>query len=304
MFKHIFLVRAGIVLLLCLPQGALLACATCGCMNPYLGVLPYDRVHRFETWYRYNSQFDPVGGSFYAYNTVELRGTFFLTPRLTLFAVLPYTNAYHVTDSSAVRKQGLNDATLLLQYFPVWKEGKNLSYRIGVRGGIKLPTSPFYPDDADNEFALGAGTVNYLGGLVGLVRFKKWVATSTATYLVNTKNRGDYQLGNGFIGTASVGYQFSHPMGESRLILQPSIGIVSEAAFNDRFRGDKLEDSAGIAQYAAYGVDVFYNNWSLSAQVHLPYNYGLNDLNRVGPRVLVGVGFAFNGGKPVPKAAA
>lgn len=241
------------------------ACDVCAL---YPGVLPQDRRHRLELFYRYHRMNGyrnlPAGLPTQAHNlfktahgglgnrplspqdaevvhTWALRGLFFPHSRVSVEALVPllfmqqHTVWDTTTDSSTTnRTNGLGDVQVLVHAYPLWQERTTgWSHRLGVGLGAKAPTG--LAPTAEGWLAgqvyetPGLGTWDVLASLRYSLRRGNWGG------MLNAAGRWPLPDANGnrhsplYNLDVAAFYRHLRCLPKGNLYVVPSLGLYAEA---------------------------------------------------------------------------
>lgn len=269
------------------------ACDLCGC---FIGVLPYDNQSSFSFQHRYRVfsgysrstgmlfpsgayRVAPPNGSvlhgtmqtsshsaadFESYKVFELRGKWFIHPRIELNFVLPVLDNRSETGGIKSRATGLGDMTILAGYHLIRKTGDgNFRHRLLVGTGIKLPTGNDSRKDADGTrlpFMQQTGTgstdaIFYSAYTGGGFNFR-WGLT--ASLKLSGANQYGEQVGWAQTGTAFAGYLIK----AGKWTLLPQAQFYQER-MDGIWQSNELVD--GTAMNSLLGgpaLSVFHGNWT------------------------------------------
>jgi hypothetical protein len=276
-------------LILLLSDFSGLACDVCGCSlgGNYFGLLPlYNKNFvglrwsqaKFNAYMDHHSEYFQKEYSHDTYHKVELWGRFNISPRLQLFAFVPYN--YNDMDGNIqdVRASGLGDVTLMANYllFKTTDDSKSLKHMITVGGGLKLPTGKH--DDTDQgklvnpNFQLGTGSVDFLLNAVYTVRYKQVGVNVETGYKINTRNTDDYLFGNQHYLSSQVFY--SKKLGIFTLL--PNAGIYYERASHHKDGASVLTNTGGYALFLSTGLETYVAAFSFGVNYKTPLKQQYN----------------------------
>jgi hypothetical protein len=280
----------------------------CDFCTLYTGVLPQDRLNRFEYYQRY-SRFSrilktdlpvspappihartahvPAGtgqskseaASRESYIFHDVRYTFFSGPRLQVSAGIPYQQFREDTEGQAPRiRNGFGDANLFALYGIMVKDSLKKSIRWFAGGGLRLPTGWYYRNSemyADYFFEQGGtGTMGYL--LISSLnyRYRNMGITQMMNVRYHPATSRSYKPG----GVLNLSQQFfvminvRYP--DIRLV--PSLSLYLEAFDGNRYEGFTVMNTGGFASFAGPDVSIYFNRLSVRAAWVLPIVEKLN----------------------------
>ena len=266
------------------------ACDVCGCSlgSNYFGILPQFDKHfvgirwhysAFSAQMNHNSRFLEDESSYDTYHQVELWGRFYLTPRLQLFASIPYSVNHMRGSHQRVTASGPGDVSLLANYTLV-NTGEDVGnawrHTLLAGGGIKLPTGAYQQQDQDElvnpNFQLGTGSTDFVFNAVYTVRYQNVGLNVGGTKQFNTRNPEEYQFGSQW--NASVQLFYWRQMKAWSLL--PHVGAYYEAATMHTDSGVRQVNTGGTALFAQVGVDIYYRSIALGFTYKHPAQQRMN----------------------------
>jgi hypothetical protein len=233
-----------VLLLIAFVNEGVYACDVCGCSlgGNYFGVLPLFNKNfvglrwsqaKFNAYMDHRSEGLPPEYSHDTYSRVELLGRFYVSPRLQVFAFIPYIYNNMNGTEQVVSASGLGDVTFMANYAVIntaQDKTRNVIHSWLVGGGLKLPTGKFSLADrgklVNPNFQMGTGSLDFLITSMYTVRYKKAGITTEAGYKLNTRNSNDYLFGNQFHASSQLFYW----QNLGGVTLLPSAGLYYEQA--------------------------------------------------------------------------
>ncbi len=269
------------------------ACDACGCGigSVYWGILPNNNLHYLGLWWqhqRFKTHLDHDDAlhpeSLEYFNTLELRGRFYLSDRFSITALVPVGFHRRQQLGEWVDLRGLGDVSLLGN-FRLFDSSDSLSRRIRHRfelgAGVKLPTGTFRHLDAENEvnpnFQLGSGTWDLLFSANYTALLGKLGMQTNLTYKWNTTNADDYRFGHRLNGTLMLFYRQGNPS----LEWMPNLGLYGEWGGQDVQYGYWQTNTGGHLMMANAGVEFYAGrcNWGVSYLHPLAQHWSAGQVN-------------------------
>lgn len=310
MIRHFVLLA-----LLAFSSGAA-ACDLCAC---YLGINPTYNRHTLNVRYRISSfagnhshlitaaetgthhhQRANAGAYMHEYfETVELWGRFYPTPKLQVIASLPVARNMETYAGRPIAEvSGLRDAFALAQYQVINRnpvDSGAFRHRLLLGGGVKLPTGnyEYIADDGTWNPLLQPGTGSWDAMLAAtwLGKINRWGASADMVYTYATRNNMDYRFANRLNVTAHLFYGL--PLGP--LTFMPFAGAYLETAGTDDYTGIEQLNTGGTVGFASGGCQLYWKRFSATATVQQPMHEWLNGDQGVNEtRYMVGIGYALN----------
>lgn len=277
-------------LLLAVSATAGYACDVCGCSlgSNYFGILPQFNKHFVGIRWHYSvfsAQMNHISRlledeySHDMYHQLELWGRFYVTPRVQIFASLPYSMNFMRGSHQRVTASGLGDVSLIANYTLI-NTGEDVGnpwrHTLLAGGGIKLPTGDFRQQDQDElvnpNFQLGTGSYDAVANLLYTVRYQKVGLNLGTTHQFNTANPEGYRFGNQWNASA----QFFYWQQMKAWSVLPHVGMYYERAAMHTERDIRQVNTGGDALFAQAGLDGFYRNVSLGVTYKNPVRQRMN----------------------------
>lgn len=286
---RIFFAVLGMLLLPSLVQ----ACDVCGI---FLGIQPHDRTSSISLLYRFRQlEGDLImpaslsalpkhgghgvegialtGNDHYKelYQVVELRADIWLSDRVAVLASLPAVNNYRTVNGYVSTDiYGVGDPLVIGRYMVANTKCLTLDekvvHRLMLGAGAKLPFGRSDMQFMDKPVAVdmqpGTGTVDLLGSLEYMVRFKRNGAALTMIARHNSTNSNEYRLGHGISTTAEVFRRYD--LGDN-VKLMPSLGLYHELSGRDAENGNSVQGTGSSTLFTHVGSRMWWRNWMLSA---------------------------------------
>ncbi|MGV6862567.1 MAG: hypothetical protein ACWA41_12405 [Putridiphycobacter sp.] len=222
------------------------------------------------------------------YNTLELRGDFYLKEIWKTTIILPYViNKQDIGLDNRFVVTGFGDPTILETYqvFNTLKtddENNKFKQRLELGLGLKLPLGKtdlsFEKGIPNLDLQPGTGSFDLLTTLVYLIKVKDFGLSSNVNFKMNGYNKEDYKYGNTFNSTAHLFWQTKI----KNFTLMPLIGAYVELMTTDksiyRQNGSVLLteyfDTGGQILFGSVGAKCYYENFSLSVNYqHKMYDH-------------------------------
>ena len=266
------------------------ACDVCGCSlgSNYFGILPQFDKHfigvrwhysAFSARMNHESQFLDDEYSNDSYHQLELWGRFYLTPRIQLFASVPYSVNYMRGSHQEVTAAGLGDVSILANYTLV-NTGEDVGnpwrHTLLMGGGVKLPTGKYQQEDegtlVNPNFQLGTGSTDFVLNAVYTIRFNNVGLNLGTTKQFNTENPEAYRFGSQWNASAQLFY-WRQLQAWSFL---PHVGTYYEAATMHTDQGIRQVNTGGRALFAEAGLDIYYRSITLGFTYKSPLQQHMN----------------------------
>lgn len=258
------------------------ACDVCGCSlgGTYMGILPlYNRNFIGLRWSQasFHSYIAPTKylaaqTSDDTYSKVELWARYYLTPRIQLFAFVPYAYNSMSGSDQAVFAHGLGDMNIMANYviLNTGEENRDLRHTLIAGGGIKLPTGQFSLTDKgkiiNRNFQMGTGSVDFNLNAVYTMRYKKTGINLETGYKINTRNSDNYLFGNQYRASAQL--FFWQKVGPVSFLPHAGMNYEQAATHKD---GDIIQvNTGGSAWLGSGGMDIYVNRFTLGLNYQKP----------------------------------
>ncbi len=277
-------------------------CDLCGC---YLGIDPNYNLSTAGFRYRYrgftgvsniasvNVDHESPAGQKEKYNTYEIWGRYYITPKLQLSASLPLGN----NNIGGERFSGLGDLNVQLQYHIFntnLQANTKFRNRLFLGGGIKFPTGKYNEKSSDGDiephFQAGTGSFDYILLATYLAKMNKVGLSTDVVYKMNTKNSNDYKFGNEFNLDASLFYEIV----TKGVVFLPNAGVYFEQAPEGEMSGVPDPSSGGNVLFGSFGIDLSISKITLKLSYQAPISQKLNGGQPENDgRFISGFGFSF-----------
>jgi len=241
------------------------------------------------------------------YNTLELRGDFYIREIWKTTVILPYiSNHQTVGDEDRYIVNGFSDP-ILMESFQVYNSFKSdnvkkLVHRLEVGIGIKFPLgriNRMYEVGMPNlDLQPGTGSFDYLGSLTYITKYKQFGMYSNFNYKFNTYNVEDYKYGNTTNLTLNAFFQTKG----KNISFMPSVGGYIEQMSFDKNRYAQLnelividyQDTGGQILFANAGLKVFKGSFVLTAEYQKVMGSNLNGYTQLLTRHRINVGLTYS----------
>ncbi|QKG59215.1 hypothetical protein GKZ68_21295 (plasmid) [Hymenobacter sp. BRD128] len=237
---------------------------------------------------------DPT--DFEAFRVMELRGKYFVSPRVEVNAFVPYVMNTAQINGKQLNVSGLGDITVFAGYHLIRAiETAGVQSRLIVGGGLKLATGDFRrQNDQGERYPLlnqaGTGTTdgfvyaNYIGSFhnVGL--------SVNTSYRRATTNAYRYSMAPSSSTFANLFYRFAFG---SDWQVYPSAQFFYEKTNGELYEGQLTGEHALNNALLGPGLDVYYKNVSLNTSFQLPVYTAATDHTASAGRFVVSVGYSF-----------
>jgi hypothetical protein len=302
------------------------ACDLCGC---FIGVLPYDNQSAFGISHRYrifsgypnyysgsifpqgayrlsnppsvlhgiNSNNPKSKDDFESYKVIELRGKWFVHPRLELNFILPFSENREHSDGISQRVDGIGDLSIFAGFHLIRKTAESeFHHRLVAGFGIKIPTGNNSSVDSGGErlsvlIQTGTGSTDglaYLSYTGGGHNFR-WGATVSGK--INGTNKYHEQLSPSSSNTGFFGYLLS--ISEWKILSE--VSIFHEFTKGLWISNTLVNGTAMTCVMVGPGLTVYHKNISLDIGFQMPVyqleeSYNLLDKGKIS----IGLTWAFN----------
>jgi len=241
------------------------------------------------------------------YNTVELRGDFYIREIWKTTVILPYINNHQtVVDENRYVVNGFSDP-ILMESFQIYNSfksdnSKKFVHRLEVGIGVKFPLGKInraYEVGVPNlDLQPGTGSFDYLASLTYITKYKQFGVYSNFNYKFNTYNVEDYKYGNTTNLTLNAFYQTK---GE-KISFMPSVGAYVEQMSFDKNRYAQQnelisidhQDTGGQILFANAGLKVFKGSFVLTTEYQKVMGVRLNGYTQLITRHRINVGLTYS----------
>ncbi len=241
------------------------------------------------------------------YNTIELRGEFYHRQVWKTSVYLSYVNNHQVVgDDKRYVVNGFADP-IIMESYQVYnsvasENGDQLQQRLEVGVGLKLPLGEIdkvYPMGVPNlDLQPGTGSVDVLGNLTFLLKFKQVGLYSNLNYKYNNFNSDGYKYGNTINSTINL---FLQTKGD-KITFMPIVGAYAEYLTLDKSKYEQLDtktvinyaDTGGEIWFANLGLKVFAGNFTLTSEFQKVIGSRLNGYTQLLTRHKINVGLTYS----------
>ena len=277
----------------CLCLTAASACDVCGCSagGNYFGVLPnFKKNYLGMRFYQRSFQtlhpptiIESLKGtsSNENFNTSEIWGRYYVTPKIMAMAFLPF-NSFSIVENKTntiSKVKGLGDVMVMANYIvfeTIDSSAKNWKHNLLLGGGIKLPTGNFVSEKQDEilnpNLQCGTGSLDYIINGNYAAKYKNIGFSLESSFRINNQNNSQFQFGNRTTNSA----KFFYWMAKKRVSLVPSAGIIHEVANKDRHNKIQQKYSGGQATYTAFGADLYWRNIFVACNFQSPVHQNIS----------------------------
>ncbi len=204
------------------------------------------------------------------YNTAELYGRYFISPKLQISFSLPY--AVNRVETGTIT--GLGDLLILSKYLVMGKTGyqpgTNFNDRLFIGGGFKIPTGSYNKSidgEVEPHFQTGTGSYDFIFLGTYIARFRRFGLNSDIVYKINTQNSNAYRFANRFNFSTTILYILPAGMNSS---LVPNAGVYFEQANPDKINGADDDGSGGKVLFVTAGLNLNIKKIILSFDYQKP----------------------------------
>ncbi len=233
------------------------------------------------------------------YNTLELRGSFYIKEKWNTQIIVPISNNYRlIDDDTDMNVSGIGDPIIFQRYqlynTKCISDTMNFSQRITLGAGVKLPLGSIYKTYhgtmADIDMQPGTGSTDALLSFTYLARYKSTGINLNTNYKLNTFNKEQYKYGNALNINADV-FQFI-PI--KKVQLMAYTGIYAEYSAYDETT-ELHYDTGGATYFVNSGLKLYTNTIALTTQLQLATSNQLNGTSQLNSkhRFFAGVNYNF-----------
>lgn len=305
------------------------ACDFCGA---FMGITPFDNQNSFALAHRYRvfngyemmnqpSSLFPAGAyrlstppsvlhgtttdsnqpmlksDFESYKIVELRGRYFIHPRVEINAIVPFVSNKQKVMGEEAQVNGFGDISLFVGWHALQKTEKvKVRQRLIVGAGIKIPTgrSNFLYDDGDRISVMlqaGTGSVDGFAFLTYTAAKDNWRWGATALGKYNGANKYDERVRPSTVNSAFAAYLFR----SCSWVILPQVQVYEEYTRGLQ-NGVALMEGTGMNMVlAGPGVDAYWKKFGISLGAQLPVYQKTDEMNmKTSGRLMVGLSYNFN----------
>ncbi|MCZ6657670.1 MAG: transporter [Gammaproteobacteria bacterium] len=208
-----------------------------------------------------------------------------VAPRLAVFAALPYLDKTLKVTINGQRtnrsSEGFGDLKLFGRYTLLQRDAKSQTFRLGVFGGVKVPTGD---DDKKDRFGrlpiplqTGTGAWDSFAGIVATYQTSDFQIDAQLSAERNGE-ANDFEAGNEIRADLSVQYRFlpNTLNADTQSFLY---GVLEVTAFNQRkhrIAGMSDPNSGGTTVYLTPGIQYVTRKYILEAALQLPVQQNLH----------------------------
>lgn len=241
------------------------------------------------------------------YNTIELRGEFYHKQVWKTSVYLSYVNNHQlVGNTKRYIVNGFADPVIMESY-QVYNSMKSeneesLQQRLEIGLGLKLPLGKIdksYSEGTPNlDLQPGTGSVDVLGSLTYLLKYKKVGLYSNINYKHNSYNIDGYKYGNTLNSTINL---FLQTQGD-KIAFMPIVGTYSEYLNFDKSKYKQMDtetvidytDTGGTIWFANLGLKVFKGDFTLTGEFQKVIDSQLNGYTQLLTRHKINVGLTYS----------
>lgn len=232
------------------------------------------------------------------YNSIELRGKFFVHRRLELNLIVPLVMNYSLQEGENTQAAGLGDLIVYAGFHAVSRSmEEKLQQRLILGAGVKFATGKYDRKSEDGDridylMQTGTGSTDYLFILNYILAYKKIGMNVNSSFKLNGDNFYTEKIGNSSTSYLNLFYKFRQ---EKDLKLFPSIQAYYEYSDGLSIAGHQQPSTTMSLATAGVGVDVYYKQFGLNTSFQLPIYEEKFESNMVNAgRIMVGINFNFN----------
>lgn len=288
MQKSLNLYKSALFLVLAFISLYTQACDTCGggIGGYYMGMLPFGNKNAISLRFRQEHYLmkahfgEPQSASYF--QTIELMGRGYISPKLRFMAILPYHFYRYASPQTTIKSEGIGDALILPNYRIFTTQNDTTSHffqqSVWVGLGLKLPTGKNISVSNATEmqesanFQLGSGSWDVLSNLSYTLRRPHWGLSLDANTKINTENKQGYQYGNKITSQLTGFYLIRL----GKVEIMPNTGAFFDHTFIDKENKLKIGDTGGTTLHAIMGMDIFYKRIAFSVSYQNPLIQSMN----------------------------
>ncbi len=274
------------------------ACDMCGC---YMGILPRENESSIAVLYRYraftsqsykgNSWFPDNGNartqhnthsasgdtssysnSFEIYRVAELRGKYYIHPKIDINIILPYLMNSDADGAITNRLQGMGDLTIFSSYELLNNSIANLvRQRMQLGAGFKLPLGEINNRIDGKRVSLlmqsGTGSTDILFYGSYTLGYRNFGTIFNLNYKLNGSNSYHEKIANSFTSFSSVFYKCDL---NSNVTILPNFQSYYENSKGLLINEIPQEGTTMNVWMVGGGLDFHYKQFGISASMQLP----------------------------------
>lgn len=265
------------------------ACDVCGgaAMGNYLGIMPQFQRNIIGLRYAYrgfNTKHPPAhsgkdegGDSKDYYQTAELVGRFFPSPKIQIYAFVPFQYYQQKELGASPRTYtGLGDISLMANYVLLnTNDSLDRLFRhfLMIGGGVKLPTGAYKSTTNNANMQMGTGSVDFTLSANYTLRYRRVGLNTEANIRLNTANKQTYKYGNKYSCSAKAFIVRKH----KDWVFLPSLGLGLEIGDANQKYGYTQPYTSSQNLLASLGLDVYYQNFAFGFTVQQPTYQHISD---------------------------
>ncbi len=241
------------------------------------------------------------------YNTLELRGAFYMREVWKTTIVVPFVNNHQlVGDNSRFVVNGLSDP-IILESYQVFNslrvdDEKKFKHRLQIGGGLKIPLGKInksYENGLPNlDLQPGTGSLDFITSMTYLFKIKKFGVNSNVNFKFNGFNKDKYKYGNTLNSTINLFWQTS----KDNFTFMPIVGGYFEKMTLDKSKfeqnGNRViidyKDTGGQLLFGTVGVKLYYKSIALSLNYQQNLYSKLNGFTQLLTKNRINVGLTYS----------
>ena len=205
-----------------------------------------------------------------------------LSPKLAVFATIPYTHRQMETFDANRSTTGIADSQFIGRYTLYHRDFQGGTARIAPLLGLKIPTGSDNERDKQGRLPrglqLGTGSWDSFGGVVVTYASVNWEVDAQFSYRENRQANG-FELGDISRFDASLQYRLS-PQNLDENTSHFFNGVLEVNWINQNrntYNGLKDRGSGGVIVYLVPGAQYITQRWIVEAGIQIPVRQQLND---------------------------
>jgi len=241
------------------------------------------------------------------YNTLELRGSFYVKEVWKTTIIVPFINNHQtIGDENRYIVNGFSDPIIMESYqiynsFKIDNK-KKFVHRLELGVGVKVPLgdiSKTYDAGKPNlDLQPGTGSFDFLGSLTYITKYKQLGFYTNLNYKFNTFSVDEYKYGN----TTNLTFNAFYQTNGKKISFMPSVGVYVEQMSLDvnRYAEENIKiftkyaDTGGEILFANAGLKVFSGDFVLTTEFQKVMGSHLNGFTQLKTRYRINIGLTYS----------